>query len=286
MVRVRRRSGGDGPAQVAGHDHVSVGTAHPFLGPFAEGVDPARTHGAIAAAQAERAVSALRLLGGQPVPHRLDPSARAWSIMRWASSLMVNRPGRCPLVVVVVVVALIVLLLVKRRESASSAVARPKACQASSGSCAVRAEVVPAAARTAPVSRSWACATSVVELAEDKGVDLARLHTRRLDATLETCHTAVALDGDRGLGAGTPRQRVEGDDVEGADNSAHGTPDAAARIHQHNPMSLIATDGARRAHLLTGCRVAMTAPVGKGGGRRTRLRRGLACAGRVTRGTP
>ena len=72
MVGVRRRAGHDGPPEVAGHDHVGVGAADPLLGALAEGVDAARPHRAVAAAQAELAVAALGLLGVQAVPHGLD----------------------------------------------------------------------------------------------------------------------------------------------------------------------------------------------------------------------
>ncbi len=73
VIRMRRSAGCDRPAQVACHDDVGVCTAHALLWAFAEGVDPARTHRAVATAQPERAIATLRLLGGQSVPYRRDP---------------------------------------------------------------------------------------------------------------------------------------------------------------------------------------------------------------------
>lgn len=72
VVGVRRGARSDGAPEVAGDDHVGIGTAYALGRPFAEGVDTAGTHGAVAAAHAKLAVAALRLLGGEPIPHGLD----------------------------------------------------------------------------------------------------------------------------------------------------------------------------------------------------------------------
>ena len=72
VVRVRRGTRGDRAAQVAGHDHVGVSATHALLRSLPERVDAAWAHRAVPAAHAERAVSALGLLGGQAIPDCLD----------------------------------------------------------------------------------------------------------------------------------------------------------------------------------------------------------------------
>ncbi len=72
MVRVRRGAGGHGSAQVARDDDVGIGAAHALLRPFAERIDPARSHGTVAATHPHGAVAALRLLGRQAIPDRFD----------------------------------------------------------------------------------------------------------------------------------------------------------------------------------------------------------------------
>ena len=72
VVGVCRGAGRDGAAEVAGDDHVGVGTADALRRPDAERVDTAGPHRAVAAAHAEHAVATLRLLCPEPVPDGLD----------------------------------------------------------------------------------------------------------------------------------------------------------------------------------------------------------------------
>src|SRR3972149_1657568 len=74
VVRVGRGSGGDRSTEIAGDDQVGVGAADALLWSLAEGIDPAWAHRAVPAGHTECAISALWLLGGEPVPR--PPPAR------------------------------------------------------------------------------------------------------------------------------------------------------------------------------------------------------------------
>ena len=105
----------------------------------------------------------------------------------------------------------------------------------------------------------------LVELPEDQRVDLADLRRtparrpRRTRSTQPSHLTATATSG-----AGPVGQRVEGDDVERADDGAHRTADAARRVHQHHPSSSSRVMAPGRADLQARGRVAVAAAVGEG----------------------
>jgi hypothetical protein len=89
----------------------------------------------------------------------------------------------------------------------------------------------------------------VVQFPEDKGVNLANLHTCGSIAAAYPFNAPVALDGHGHLRRWTLGQRVEGHHVEGADHGTHGAPDAFLLIDQDEGMLLISRDGSRGAHL-------------------------------------
>ncbi|KUG28792.1 hypothetical protein ASZ90_001344 [hydrocarbon metagenome] len=73
VVRMGGGPGGHHAAEVAGHDDVGVGPAHPVRGAVAEGVDAAGAHDAVAARQTQFAEAALGHLFREAVPDGFHP---------------------------------------------------------------------------------------------------------------------------------------------------------------------------------------------------------------------
>jgi hypothetical protein len=107
------------------------------------------------------------------------------------------------------------------------------------------------------------CGDQLVDLPEDERVDLADLGARGDLSAADSVHAAVALDGDLYGRLWPVGELMEREDVERADDRAHGAPDASLGVHEHEAELAVAGDRTSRADLQARRRVAVATGAGK-----------------------